>query len=213
MLKTELKSFFVGSLLGDGHIGEKNKNTGKAGYIESHSYKQKEYLEWKERLLVKNLNCETYIKDYVSTVKGKKYKTCYLVSKHSKYFGKLRSIWYKNNTKILPVDFVRRHFNAMSLAIWFLDDGHIAFSKNGSPLCMEIATYNFTLEEVKELCEIIYVNFGITVAPRPIRNGKYFRIRTYGKEKISSFIEIILPFIPKSMLYKVDYTLRNKVVV
>lgn len=213
MRRNTLKSFFVGSLLGDGHVGEKNKNTGKAGYIESHSHKQREYLEWKEKLLLNNLNCDTYIKDYNSLVKGKTYKTCYLVSKHSKYFGKLRDLWYKGNKKILPEEFVERHFDPLSLAIWFMDDGHIEFHHNGSPKIFEMATYNFTLKEVAFLCYLIHKKFGIRCTPRPIRKGKYFRVRTYGKEGVLALIEIMRPFIHDSMEYKINFSLRNKAIV
>lgn len=213
--RNDLKSFFVGSLLGDGGIAQYSKNTGKAYYIEGHSKKQEQYLKWKLAVISNSMNVTTVTNDVTMNVKGKTYQAVNGRSHASKYFGKLRKIFYaeeRGGKKIIPIDFVRRHFNEMSLAILMLDDGHIAFgrdSKDHNPICAEVAICNFTRSEQEELIKIIEEKTGFKFKLRPLNKGKYQRLRLHGKNEIKRLIEIMRPYVTEDTKYKIDYSLRK----
>ncbi len=213
--RNELKSFFVGCLLGDGCIAQFTRNTGKAHYFEGHSKKQEKYLQWKLDVIAESMNVATSIRDVTVTVKGKEYKVVHGRSTSSKYFGKLHQLFYgeeKKDKKRIPIEFVRRHFTELSLAILMLDDGYIQFNnkaKGNNPTSAEIAICGFTFEDQTELVKIIEEKTGIRFNLRKLNKGKYNRLRITGKEATQKLIEIMRPYITDDTLYKIDYSVRK----
>lgn len=213
--RNELKSFFVGNLLGDGGITQYTKSTGKAYYLEGHSKKQEQYLKWKLDVIAKSMNVKVVTNDVTMTVLGKQYQVVNGRTNSSKYFGKLRKLFYvedRGGRKIVPIEFVRRHFNEMSLAILMLDDGYIQFNKKAkgnNPTAAEIAICSFTKSEQEELVKIIDEKTGIKFNLRPLRGNKYFRLRVTGKAVTQKLIEIMRPYVTDDTRYKIDYSLRK----
>lgn len=206
--RNELKSFFVGSILGDGSIHEVS-NSGKSGYIESHSEKQKEYAEWKIKVMEKHLPTLFKLHPYISTVKGKDYNVVVMVSSYNKYFAKLREIFYtdtkRGGKKHIPKDFCEKHFTALSLAVLFMDDGYIYYpktSKKGTPHMVEMALCSFTEEDNNFLIDLLYKKFNLKFSMRKTKRG-HIMLRLYRKEYIAKFIELIKPYILPTLEYKI----------
>lgn len=109
----------VGSLLGDGAISKEGR------YYESHSLKQKAYLDSK-RFLLRPFS-------RVSRPDGDCLSFCTV--SHPIFFD-LRSKFYAEGVegKLIPVDYIRQVWDDRILAYWFLDDG-----------CFEDSTGSFSI--------------------------------------------------------------------
>ena len=108
------KSLIIGSILGDGYmrILPRSKNA----ILEiNHSFKQKEYVDWKYASL-KNIAVSP-----PKTRKGNNGRLAYrFYSKQLPKLTKLYGLFYKNGKKIIPENIT---LNPFILAIWFMDDG------------------------------------------------------------------------------------------
>jgi len=193
-----LNEFITGSLLGDGYITKYlfNKQTSKnknSMLSIKHSIKQKEYVLYKYSILTNEIKCKlTECEFYDDRIKFKNiYKYILLNTIQNKSFNEIRNIWYEEK-KIIPKNI---KITPLVLAIWFQDDGYKS-QKGGYYLC----TDNFSINDVELLQKILFDNFKIE-SNIHIRNKKHNRI--YIKTKcINTFNKIVLPYMCKSMIYK-----------
>ena len=117
-LSKEQKSLLIGLLIGDGTISS------NFVFKLSHSIEQKEYLEWKVKLLDKFKIKNNGIKEYISTCgynTGKKV----LYSQMSV----IPTIKALRRTIYIPKKTITRRLlnwlTPLEIAIWYMDDGHI----------------------------------------------------------------------------------------
>jgi len=175
------EEIFIGSLLGDGCLIKTD-----CSYREKHSWKQKEYLKWKNRYLGFNYR-ET--KDYCEIYKGDKV-----------LFKKYRSFIYPDDKKRISSELLNK-LTVKGLAIWFLDDGSYNYRSNNS----RIATCCFNYDEHKKMIEFIKQKFNIECNIGKTYNKKYkkyYLFLTFDSENTKKLINLITSFVPECMNYK-----------
>lgn len=189
----------IGSILGDTHLEKRNKGV---RIIFEQSNKNKEYLMWFHNYLALRGYCNNDIPKLHKRIKkdGKIFFHYRINSYTFNSFIWLHDMFYKWDNinqkyiKIIPFN-IEEYLSPMVLAIWFMDDG----SKGGSSL--KIATNNFTYEEIQFLCNILLKLYNIkaSVQKAGINKGYILYIQ---KNSMENFINIIKPYMHKSMYYK-----------
>ena len=119
------KAIMIGLLLGDGHVDYK-------GRIEiTHCEKQREYLEYKAKLLHsvtggKDINIHTIHKISVfkkgDKIISQKEITNYCLKRQSKDFIQFRNLLYLNNRKSITKEILDLMY-PITIALWWMDDG------------------------------------------------------------------------------------------
>ena len=204
-ISKEKKSLLIAMLLGDGTIS--------SNYVFklSHSESQREFLEWKVKLLTDYGFKVNGIKEYISKCgynEGKKVLYSQL-SINPTIKALRKSVYTPKKT------FTRRLLNwldAQGLAIWYMDDGciNVNTSKQRSTIqhtikiatCVDEPTVNIIINYFLEVWNIKF---------RKFPEGKNtFSIASSSEEDCSKFISIIRPYIEQvpSLLYKIrdNYT-------
>jgi hypothetical protein len=199
-LSKEQKSLLIGLLIGDGTIS--------SNYVFklSHSESQREYLEWKVKLLdifkIKNNG----IKEYIS-------KCGYNIGKNVLYsqMSLIPTIKALRRSIYTPKKTITRKLlnwlNPLGLAIWYMDDGciNVNTSKQRSSIqhtikiatCVDEKTVNIIIKYFLEVWDIKF---------RPFKEGKEtFSIASSSEKDCKKFINIIKPYIEQvpSLLYKI----------
>lgn len=185
-----LSSVLIGTLLGDANL-----QTYTSGY------------SWRARFLQGDQNKEylfhlyDLFKTYVKTPPrisddgfgNKRWSFNTLVVPELSFYADL---FYKNNKKIispqLPI-----HFNEVSLAYWFMDDGSL--KKYKTTQAFILCTDSFTKEQVLFLGDLIFKKFKIHVNYHKQRDN--YRIYVPSKH-FNEFKQLVLPFINPNFLYK-----------
>ena len=204
-ISEEKKSLLIAMLLGDGTIS--------SNYVfkVSHSESQREFLEWKVKLLTDYGFKVNGIKEYISKCgynEGKKVLYSQL-SINPTIKALRRSVYIPKKT------FTRRLLNwldSQGLAIWYMDDGciNVNTSKQRSTIqhtikiatCVDEPTVNIIINYFLEVWNIKF---------RKFPEGKNtFSIASSSEEDCSKFISIVRPYIEQvpSLLYKIrdNYT-------
>ena len=204
-ISEEKKSLLIAMLLGDGTIS--------SNYVfkVSHSESQREFLEWKVKLLTAYGFKVNGIKEYISKCgynEGKKVLYSQL-SINPTIKALRRSVYIPKKT------FTRRLLNwldSQGLAIWYMDDGciNVNTSKQRSTIqhtikiatCVDEPTVNIIINYFLEVWNIKF---------RKFPEGKNtFSIASSSEEDCSKFISIVRPYIEQvpSLLYKIrdNYT-------
>jgi len=192
-------SIIRGSLLGDACLKGKGAKT---SYLSiSHTYKQKEYIEWLYGEL-KSI-CPSEPCNYVS--KGK-YVTMTLNSESREDLFDIRSKIY-TPTKRVGNWFIDG-LNNIVLAIWYMDDGSLQYI-NASKSIFSFATNSFTQEDNYMLSKALYEKFGLysEVKPHNKKSGVQYNL-LISKQSFDRFINIVSPHIVPSMKYKLPCDLH-----
>ena len=196
------EQILIGSILGDGSISH---YAGYFRYCEEHSFKQKEYLLWKNKFL--NYNQNTRIR----TIKNNKHKL-FSIRKNSKSFKELYHLFYPNGKKVVTQEILDK-LTPLGLAVWYMDDGNLNYYCNS----VNISTHGFSFEENQLISQWFESNFNIKTKimkqksrNRGIKHFNYY-IAMYGKNT-QIFINIIKYFIIPSMKYKIEAD-KNKLIM
>ena len=123
-INKESRNLLIGLLLGDGTIS--NNYVFKL----SHCEQQRDYLEWKIKLLGNNGIRANGIKEYISTCgynSGK--KVLYTQLSIIPFIKVLRRVFYRPK-KILGNRKLLNRLSAQEIAIWYMDDGCINIRKS-----------------------------------------------------------------------------------
>jgi len=220
------KSVLIGSLLGDGCIEKDNRRNGKnkglgCNFREEHSERQKDYLEWKARILSEQV--KKVERDF-----GTVYQ---LRTKKDETYKQLRNEWYPNGKKIVPKSLME-NMNEIILAVWYFDDGDkIKKEKkmkylNGLTQCnrARISTHAFTYKENLFLRRILHKKFGILpnvekewkVLPKKQIREKYYRLHFNSRTRMfDKLMEIVKRQfyslkIPECMKYKIGERVESR---
>lgn len=206
-LSKEQKSLLIALLIGDGTIS--------SNYVFklSHSIHQKEYLQWKVKLLddfgIKNNGIKKYVsKCGYNTGKSVLYSQ---MSLNPTIKALRRSVYIPKKT------ITRNLLNwltPLGLAIWYMDDGciNVNTSKQRSSIqhtikiatCVDELTVNVIILYFKEVWSI---NF------RPFKEGKgTYSIASSTESDCEKFIAIVKPYILQvpSLLYKIRRDLTKE---
>lgn len=107
----------------------------------------------------------------------------------------IRECFYPNNIKVIPIDFLEKHFTELSLYCLYMDDGSYDKTHNS----YIINTQCFTREDLENFTKLLYNKFGLE-----------FNIKAdhclYLKHKSNDILKnILLRYNECSdMLYKID---------
>lgn len=201
----DARNLMIALLLGDGTISS------NYSFKLSHSEKQKEYLLWKIEIL-KNFGIRTNgLKTYVSSCGYNKDKIVYYTQlvKVSKFNRVLRRVFYKPKKYLGNIKLLNR-LDALGLAIWYMDDGHINIRKTNNKihgfyikisLCEDEETVQNVIEYFKQKWDISFYKF----------KEKSFYSICCGTAEGIKFINIIKNYVPECMKYKIQYNLDQRV--
>lgn len=174
----------VGCLLGDGYIHPR-------GQIQiAHSSKQFPYVMWKYKELGSLAYGLPTIVERYDRRYGKKYSQTRFWLRQ--FFRSWRNLFYPRGNKIFPREF-EKYLTALSLAVWFMDDGNYSESRN-----VKIATDGFDFETRKRLRLLLLRKFFLESTLH--KNGK-LRISS---NSLPRFFKLVKPYIHSSMRYKVS---------
>lgn len=205
-INKESRNLLIGLLLGDGTIS--NNYVFKL----SHCEQQRDYLEWKIKLLGNNGIRANGIKEYISTCgynSGK--KVLYTQLSIIPFIKVLRRVFYRPK-KILGNRKLLNRLSAQEIAIWYMDVGCINIRKSKNKIhgfYIRIATY---LPE-KELQVIIdYFKEVWNISFYKISEGKGTYSLCCGTKEGIKFINIVKPYVQQvpSMIHKIQYNLSQR---
>jgi hypothetical protein len=193
-------SILIGSILGDGSLRKQNNRLNALLEV-NHSYKYKEYVDWKY----------SHFKDFVLTKPKARLtngnRIAYRFTTQSlPIFTEYYSYFYKNGKKYIPD---KINLDPLSLAVWFMDDG----SKSRNSLYLN--TQQFSISEQMKLQRLLLEVFNLKSTLN--KDKSYFRIRiTTGSSKI--FKDITSPYICNCFKYKltndpVTTELKNEILI
>ena len=205
-INKESRNLLIGLLLGDGTIS--NNYVFKL----SHCEQQRDYLEWKIKLLGNNGIRANGIKEYISTCgynSGK--KVLYTQLSIIPFIKVLRRVFYRPK-KILGNRKLLNRLSAQEIAIWYMDDWCINIRKSKNKIhgfYIRIAT---CLPE-KELQVIIdYFKEVWNISFYKISEGKGTYSLCCGTKEGIKFINIVKPYVQQvpSMIHKIQYNLSQR---
>jgi hypothetical protein len=191
LVSTEENDLIIGSLLGDASIRQRDKN---CCFRFSHSIKQKDYAEFKKNIL-KDFNISEF-KEVKRRIAEHFIHAIDFSTKTHPIFNYYRNLFYKSNKKIIDNNILEK-INPRSLAFWICDDGSYDNKQGYIVLC----TNAYSFEEHKLIKDFFNKKFDLdpTIG---FRDGKYYYLR-FKQEDSKKLIEIIRPFIPQCMMYKI----------
>lgn len=188
-LSKKQQSVIIGSLLGDGYVRQLPGRSD--AFLEiNHSWKAKEYVDWKYSIL-KNFVISPPIKRNSGSNNREAYR---FFTKQHPDITKLYNKFYKNGRKIIPKDIT---LDSLSLAIWFMDDG----SRSGTH-SLYLNTQQFSMPDQRQL--LFYLR-QLGLKARLNKDKKYYRIR-FLNESIQDLNALIRKHVIPSMQYKLDMT-------
>ena len=182
----------IGSTLGDANIRQRNRN---CMFRVGHTLKQKKYLEWKISVLkefkTKGVTFnQRKINNRALDIYNFDLNTHYVFNFYRKLF------YNKKGRKIITKDLLKQ-INQRSLAFWLCDDGSYCKKQKYIILC----TNAFSLKEHKLLKNFFKKEFNLNPTIG-FRDNKYHYLR-FKKDDTAKFVEMVKPFLPLSMHYKV----------
>ena len=205
-INKESRNLLIGLLLGDGTIS--NNYVFKL----SHCEQQRDYLEWKIKLLGNNGLRTNGVKEYISTCGyNSSKKVLYTQLSIIPFIKVLRRVFYRPK-KILGNRKLLNRLSAQEIAIWYMDDGCINIRKSKNKIhgfYIRIAT---CLPE-KELQVIIdYFKEVWNISFYKISEGKGTYSLCCGTKEGIKFINIVKPYVQQvpSMIHKIQYNLSQR---
>lgn len=205
-INKESRNLLIGLLLGDGTIS--NNYVFKL----SHCEQQRDYLEWKIKLLGNNGIRTNGVKEYISTCGyTSSKKVLYTQLSIIPFIKVLRRVFYRPK-KILGNRKLLNRLSAQEIAIWYMDDGCINIRKSKNKIhgfYIRIAT---CLPE-KELQVIIdYFKEVWNISFYKISEGKGTYSLCCGTKEGIKFINIVKPYVQQvpSMIHKIQYNLSQR---
>lgn len=205
-INKESRNLLIGLLLGDGTIS--NNYVFKL----SHCEQQRDYLEWKIKLLGNNGIRTNGVKEYISTCGyNSSKKVLYTQLSIIPFIKVLRRVFYRPK-KILGNRKLLNRLSAQEIAIWYMDDGCINIRKSKNKIhgfYIRIAT---CLPE-KELQVIIdYYKEVWNISFYKISEGKGTYSLCCGTKEGIKFINIVKPYVQQvpSMIHKIQYNLSQR---
>jgi len=194
------EQLIIGTVLGDGHI----RRNGRYYRLElTHSPEQKEYLEWKYRVLLK----DNLVKSPPHLIMGgedKKYPQWRCDTLTLLIFEKFRKMFYSDGKKRITRKALNR-LEPLGLAVWYMDDGSVTVHKKKYSRELHLNTYSFYREQ-KIIQKYFKERWNISV--RISRSKGNYRIALNAIEG-KKLLHLIRPYIVDSMKYKLDLGYRK----
>ena len=186
-LSLSQKQIILGGLLGDSYF---NKEKNFVGF--SHCEKQLEYLRWKYNFFNTNANINS---TYNTWNKNKYLRYFFYLSK--KYIDDdfilfIKKHLYSNEgRKKISLKYLNQ-LDALGLAVWWMDDGGVYCTKDGSNRYGKLCTHCFNYEENILIKKYFKDKWDIEVSIRQEKECYFIRIKTTELKKL---IKIIYKYI------------------
>lgn len=185
-----------GAILGDSHV-ELNGNSARFRF--DHSIKQRDYIEWKYKILTPYCTPLRVYKVFDKRTQ-KFYDKIRFNSKTLPIFNTFRNHFYVGTKKRIPSNISDYLNSALALAIWYCDDG----AKKTDCKAYRFHTNCFSFCEVELLQDALKKNFALKSCIH--KQGKGFLIYIGAKDSMAErFCAIVKPIVASkipSMLYK-----------
>lgn len=152
------KAILVGSVLGDAFLQKTGERNARLRF--EHGAKQKEYLLWKVSALSRLFQGRSTHLSRVHPKTKATYEYWRAQSNATPEIGKLRSVFYPNGKKRIPVDLAKFLQEPLALAVWYMDDGYYYPKDKNSFLYLG----RVSRDEAECAREALVHNFGL--APR-----------------------------------------------
>ena len=191
LITQEEHDLIIGSLLGDASIRQREKNS---CFRFSHSIKQKDYSTFKKEKLI-NFNISEF-REVKRKIGQNFIHAIDFSTKTHPIFNYYQNLFYKNGRKVIANEILNQ-INPQSLVYWICDDGSYDNKQGYIILC----TNSYSLEEHNLMKQFFNERFGLNPTIG-FRDGKYYYLR-FKQEDSKKLIEIIKPFIPEGMKYKI----------
>lgn len=146
----------IGTLLGDACIRYVHKKCKYPMLNFSHCVEQEEYFLYKKDQLI---NLMASYNKYFHI--NKKKDSWQYNGKNMACLVDIRNTFYPNGVKILPIEFLKKHFTEESLYYWYMDDGCYDKSSNSFLIATDCFTKDDLIEFVKFLKEKFNLDFTI----------------------------------------------------
>ena len=181
------KSIILGTILGDGCL--RIVKGRKDALLEiNHSFKAKDYVDWKYAIL-KNI-CRSSPK----IRRGNENRIAYrFTTRQNKYLTRLYNKFYIDGKKKVINSL---QIDPIVLAVWFMDDGSKCRDRD-----VYLNTQQFSYSEQLGLIDCLK-EIGLTAMVN--RDKKYFRLR-FKKDSVKELNKMISRHIIPSMKYKLSY--------
>jgi hypothetical protein len=179
------KSIIIGSLLGDGYL--RIVEGRKDALLEmNHSYSQKEYVDWKYKML------QSICASSPKSRKGNGTRIAYrFTTRQHSELTQIFTLFYTDKVKRIPDGLV---LDPIMLAVWFMDDGSRCRAQD-----VYLNTQQFALED-QQNCLAMLSQMGIDASLNKDKEYKRVRVKT---SSIPTLFRIISPYIIPSMAYKI----------
>ena len=159
-LTKEEKEILCGTLLGDSTIRYVHKDCIYPNLTFSHCIQQKEYFEYKTDKLKRLCSSS---KEYNTSEKALSKNDTFLqfTGKNMKCLVELRNIFYPNNIKIIPMEYIFNNFTELSMYYLMMDDGSYDISNNSYIINLQCFSKDNLKEFVNFLYNILNLDFSI----------------------------------------------------
>ena len=206
-LTKEQKEIIYGGLMGDA------KKMSLSSVAFGHGENQKDYLLWKYKKL-ENVASPTSLKIDINLDKRTEFRfqTWKFYTYANTDIEKIIMQFYNNGKKGIT-DEILSNLTPLSVAIWYMDDGHTDFGHrqkirnnwNNKPLCY-FCTESFTKEECEKIIEWFKNTYNINsyLYKKNCSNGDCYQVRIKA-ESAYHFLDLITPYILPMFKYKVNY--------
>lgn len=195
----------MGSLMGDGALeGRNGQYTARIRW--NHGWKQHEYVSHKYKLLQEHARCEPQKKENPGF--GDYWSVLHLTAKRTYHL--LCAMMYPDpkGPKRITWEFLYSITHPIALAWWFMDDGSRPTGQNSGA---SISTNGFVLEDVDRLRIWLKEEWDIdstVITVKHSSTGKTARILSLTVRGYLRLVDLIKPYVPESMKYKINLATR-----
>jgi hypothetical protein len=184
--------------IGDGYIS-------KNGYlVYAHSEKQKDYAEWKRKLLIKSGFKTTELYEKNTKLNGNLYKGFEVRTLTYDFIKLYRKIFYTNKKNIANRKILNR-LNPLGLAIWYMDDGGLSQKKRNNIVVANDLMLNTYLTKEENQVIIDYFKEIWDISFNQYKSKGKYRLSCGTKEAVK-FLKIVYEYVKEipSMQHKLN---------
>jgi hypothetical protein len=193
MLPKGIHEVLIGSLLGDACM-EKNGRFYRVKF--DHAVKIRDYVEWKYdkiKTIAASFPKSLSVND---TRTGKTYHHVRFNTRCIPELEEYYRMFYPDHEKRVPSNIQEVLSSELSLAVWYMDDGH----RRTDCRALRICTHAFDKAEISRLIDTIEKNFGIRSVMH--RAGKTHNVIYIPGDNAKKFCNLIRCYILPCMEYK-----------
>lgn len=198
-----------GMIIGDGHIYNDKRSDGNLRFVATNGEDQIDYLKYKMSLF----DNDGKIIDAGSSPYSGKRIYHWFISADGNITNKMRDEIYIDGKKTVTRKVINR-LNDVGLALWYMDDGCLTYRNNEkqNPF-IRLNTQALSKEENDLLCEFLSGKYRIkcNVCEDNKKDGRTYYYIRISSSSTEDFLEIVTPYMCKSMAYKTIPSLENMI--